>query len=44
MTLDPREELAFQNQLADFAQILRDQGGGVTKAWAPEASPSDWPM
>lgn len=29
---DPRDELAFQNQLADYAQVLRQQGGGVTKA------------
>ncbi len=39
---DPREELAFQNQLADFAQILRQQGGGVTKAWKPGAPPAEW--
>jgi hypothetical protein len=39
---DPREELAFQNQLADFAQILRQQGGGVTKAWKPDAPPAEW--
>jgi hypothetical protein len=39
---DPREELAFQTQLADYAQTLRQQGGGVTKAWKPGAPPSDW--
>jgi hypothetical protein len=39
---DPREELAFQTQLADYAQTLRQQGGGVTKAWRPGAPPSDW--
>jgi hypothetical protein len=39
---DPREELAFQNQLADYAQILRQQGGGVTKAWRPGAPPAEW--
>ncbi len=39
---DPREELAFQNQLADYAQILRQQAGSVTKAWKPGAPPSDW--
>jgi hypothetical protein len=39
---DPREELAFQNQLADYAQVLRQQGGGVTKAWKPGAPPPEW--
>jgi hypothetical protein len=39
---DPREELAFQNQLADYAQLLRQQGGGVTKAWKPGAPPAEW--
>jgi len=39
---DPREELAFQNQLADYAQILQRQGGGVTKAWKPGAPPTEW--
>jgi hypothetical protein len=39
---DPREELAFQNQLADYAQALRQQGGGVTKAWKPGAPPAEW--
>jgi hypothetical protein len=39
---DPREELAFQAQLADYAQVLRQQGGGVTKAWKPGAPPSEW--
>jgi hypothetical protein len=40
--IDPREELAFQNQLADYAQVLRQQGGGVTKAWKPGAPPAEW--
>jgi hypothetical protein len=40
--VDPREELAFQNQLADFAHVLRRQGGGVTKAWKPGAPPAEW--
>lgn len=39
---DPREELAFQNQLADYAHILRQGGGGVTKAWKPGAPPDAW--
>jgi hypothetical protein len=39
---DPREELAFQTQLADYAQVLRQQGGGVTKAWKPGAAPPEW--
>jgi hypothetical protein len=39
---DPRDELAFQNQLADYAQVLRQQGGGVTKAWKPGAPPAEW--
>jgi hypothetical protein len=40
--LDPREELAFQAQLADYANILRHEGGGVTKVWRPGAPPHDW--
>ncbi len=39
---DPREELAFQHQLADLAQMLRQQGGGVAKAWQPGAPPKEW--
>jgi hypothetical protein len=39
---DPREELAFQNQLADYSTVLRQQGGGVTKAWKPGAPPAEW--
>lgn len=38
----PREELAFQTQLADFAQTLRQQGGGVSKVWKPGAPPPEW--
>lgn len=38
----PREELAFQTQLADYSQHLRQQGGGVTKAWKPGAAPPEW--
>jgi hypothetical protein len=39
---DSREELAFQAQLADYAQTLRQEGGGVTKAWKPGAPPDEW--
>ena len=39
---DPREELAFQNQLADYSQTLQRQGGGVTKAWTPGPPPPQW--
>ena len=40
--VDPRDELAFQTQLADYAQTLRQEGGGVTKAWKPGAPPEEW--
>lgn len=39
---DPREELAFQAQLADYSHALRQEGGGVTKAWKPGAPPNEW--
>jgi hypothetical protein len=39
---DPREELAFQHQLADYAQALRQQGGGVANTWTPSAPPAEW--
>jgi hypothetical protein len=39
---DPREELAFQLQLRELAHVLRQAGGGVTKAWKPGALPVDW--
>jgi hypothetical protein len=39
---DPREELAFQTQLADYSHSLRQEGGGVTKAWKPGAPPEEW--
>jgi len=39
---DPRDELAFKNQLVDYAQLLRQQGGGVTKTWKPGATPPEW--
>ena len=40
--VDPREELAFHTQLTDYAQALRQEGGGVTKAWKPGAPPEEW--
>jgi hypothetical protein len=39
---DPREELAFQTQLHDYAQTLRGEGGSVSKTWKPEAPPNEW--
>ncbi len=39
---DPREELAFQTQLSDYAHALRQEGRGVTKAWSPGAPPGEW--
>jgi len=39
---DPREELAFKARLADYAHALRQQGGGVTRAWKPGAPPTEW--
>src|ERR1035441_3415792 len=39
---DPRDELAFQNQLADYAQVLRQQDGGGTKGGKPRAPPAEW--
>jgi hypothetical protein len=39
---DPREELAFQAQLADYSHILRLEGGGVTRAWKAGAPPYEW--
>jgi hypothetical protein len=39
---DPRKEIAFQHQLVDYAQLLRQQGGGVTKAWKPSPPPPQW--
>lgn len=38
----PREELAFHRELAGYAHALRQQGGGVSKAWVPGAPPDDW--
>jgi len=39
---DPRQELAFQAALADYGNLLRQEGGGVAKAWEPGAPPSEW--
>ena len=39
---DPREELAFQRQLGDYAEILRHQPGGVEGIWRPGAPPNAW--
>jgi hypothetical protein len=39
---DPREEIAFQHQLDHYAHTLRQQGGGVAKAWTPGAPPREW--
>jgi hypothetical protein len=39
---DPREELAFQAQLTDYSQLLRQKSGGVTKTWKPGAPPPQW--
>jgi hypothetical protein len=39
---DPREELYFQTQLFDYARQLRQEAGGVTKAWKPGAPPDEW--
>jgi hypothetical protein len=40
--IDAREELAFHLQLRELAHILRQTGGGVTKAWKPGALPEEW--
>jgi hypothetical protein len=40
--VDPRDELAFQTQLSDYAHVLRQEGGGVTKAWKPGPPPAEW--
>jgi hypothetical protein len=39
---DPRDELAFQNQLTDYHQLLSRQSGGVTKTWKPGPPPPEW--
>jgi CopG-like RHH_1 or ribbon-helix-helix domain, RHH_5 len=39
---DPREELAFHHQLARYAQILHELGGGVESRWQPGPPPQGW--
>jgi hypothetical protein len=39
---DPREELAFQAQLANYGHTLRQAGGSITRAWQPGAPPVEW--
>jgi len=39
---DPREEIAFQSQLADYSHTLRQEGAGVIKTWKPGAPPETW--
>ena len=39
---DPREELAFHGQLEAYTRVLREQGGGVARAWVPGAPPAVW--
>jgi hypothetical protein len=39
---DPRDELHFQAQLADYARQLRAESRGVAAAWVPGAPPPDW--
>jgi hypothetical protein len=39
---DPRHELAFHAQLSHYSRELRQEGGGVTRAWIPGAPPDEW--
>lgn len=39
---DPRFELAFQAQLADYGHALKQEGGSLTHAWTPGAPPIEW--
>jgi len=39
---DPRDELAFQTQLTDYAHTLRTEGAGVTTTWTPGPAPPEW--
>lgn len=41
-SVDPREELSFQAELIEFSHLLRQEGGGVAKAWKPGAPPDEW--
>lgn len=40
--LDPREELIFRGHLLDYAAQLRQEGGGVARAWKPGPPPGEW--
>ncbi len=39
---DPREELAFQVQLADYGHLLRRERGSTIDDWQPGAPPIEW--
>ncbi len=39
---DPREELAFQAQLANYGHTLRQAGGSIKRPWQPGAPPIEW--
>lgn len=39
---DPREELTFHDRLADYAQTLKAEAGGIAATWAPGAPPAEW--
>jgi hypothetical protein len=39
---DPRYELAFHAQLEDYSRALRQEGGGVSAVWQPNAPPAEW--
>lgn len=39
---DPREELLFHAQLAEYGEALRASGRGVANAWQPGAPPDGW--
>ena len=38
----PREELAFQVQLANYGHTLRQAGGSIKRPWQPGAPPIEW--
>jgi hypothetical protein len=40
--LDPREEVSFQAQLAEYAAILSREAGGVDRAWMPGVPRNEW--
>lgn len=39
---DPRDELLFHAQLEDYSRALRQEGGGVSATWQPDAPPTEW--